>query len=192
MILCVIDRSSLPFFLPFIHILAEDTILLTASDVTIIIIICHLKTAKMWRKHPCVILFSSFAFFPGLNWTEITISKSFYLWYRRMITWYHILMMMRMVLWMMTTWMRALSTEWHVSWVNWRTSMVTSSVPASLSSWLPKYVHLIILSRLKAVIKSIPTVPLETMGPFARGKTSSLPNRKLVYCDISLLRVKFW
>ena len=44
-------------------------------------------------------------------------------------------------------------------------------------------------SRLKAVIESIPTVPLETMGPFARGKTSSLPNRKLVYCDFSLLRV---
>lgn len=172
MILCAIDLSSLPFFLPFIHILAEGTILLTASDATIIIIIiiCHLKTAKMWRKHPCVILFSSFAFFPGLNWTEITISKSFYLWYRRMITWYHILMMMRMALWMMMTWMRALSTEWHVSWVNWRTSMVTSSVPASLSSWLPKYVHLIILSRLKTVVETI-------------------PNRKLVYCDISLSRV---
>lgn len=29
----------------------------------------------------CVILFSSYAFFPGVNWTEITISKSFYLWY---------------------------------------------------------------------------------------------------------------
>ena len=135
-----------------------------------LIIICHLKTTKMWRKHLCEILFSSFAFFPGLNWTEITISKSFYLWYRRMITWYHILMMMRMVLWMMTTWMRALSTESHVSWVSWRTSMVTLSVSESLSSWLPKCVHLIILSRLKTVIKNTPSI-------------------EQVYCDISLLPV---
>ena len=147
----------------------------------------NVKKASMCNSIQFFCIFSWFK----LNWDNY-FKILLYLWYRRMITWCHILMMMRMVLWMMTTWMRALSIEWHVSWVSWRTSMVTSSVPASLSRWLPKYVHLIILSRLKAVIESIPTVPLETMGSFARGKTSSLSNRKLVYCDISLLRVKFW